>query len=178
MAVVTPRPILPPEPNPVAPPTDDPLAAAVADKAADAARVVHEAAVKAVTKRDRKKEVALSDVMMSVKPHLLNLVEDCTTAAEAWDNIRVLFEDETTSRRAELEQELSALKMHSGETVIKYIWRAKGLRNQLITAGVKLVDHSLVLHVLRGLPPGYAMIRTVMENCSLRCTYRRPRPSC
>jgi len=32
---------------------------------------------------DRKNEVALSDIMMAVKPHLLNIVEDCVTAKEA-----------------------------------------------------------------------------------------------
>lgn len=102
--------------------------------------------------------------MMSVKPHLLNLVEDCGTAAEEWDNLQVLFEDDTTSRRAELEQELSVLKMHVGETVIQFIGRAKGLRHALATAGVQINEHSLVLHLLRGLPPGYGMIRMVLEN--------------
>lgn len=163
VSVVTPRPIPPPELEQVFPPKDDQLATAAALMAADAARVVYEAMVKAVTTWDRKNEVALSDVMMEVKPHILNLVADCTTAAEVWDNQGVLFEDNTTSRRSEPAQELSARDMHAGETVIKYIGRAKGLRNQLTTAGIKQEDTSLALHVLRGLIPGYAMIRPVQE---------------
>lgn len=113
---------------------------------------------------DRRNEVALSDIQLGVKPHLLHLVEDCATAAEAWLALKVMFEDDTTSRRADLELELSSLTMSSGETVVKYTGRAKTLRNALSTAGVQVDDHSLVLHILRGLPAGYAMIKTVLEN--------------
>jgi len=156
-AVVTPRPV------------DAPVGEAAAGAAAEAAAAAADtdtgrAATKAVAAWDRKNEVALSDIMMAIKPHLLNIVEDCTTAAEAWYNLQVLFEDDTTSRRAELEQELAVLKMHGGETIIKYIGRGKGLRNSLATAGVAVDEHSLVLHILRGLPPGYGMIKTVLEN--------------
>lgn len=101
---------------------------------------------------------------MAVKPHLLTIVEESVTAAEAWDNLGILFEDKTTSRRDELEQELSALQMRANEPIIKYVGRAKGLRNELATAGVTLDEHSLVLHILRGLPAGYGMIRTVLKS--------------
>lgn len=117
---------------------------------AEAARLAFD---KAKAAWDRKNEVALSDIQMAVKPHLLSLVEDCALASEEWESLKTLFEDDATSRRAELEQELAVLQMAGGETMIKYVGRAKGLRNALATAGVTVDEHSLVLHVLRGLPP-------------------------
>jgi len=146
-----------------------PVGEAAAGFAAEAAAAAADtdtgrAAAKAAAAWDRKNEVALSDILMAIKPHLLNIVEDCTTAAEARLNLQVLFEDDTTSRRAELEQELAVLMMHGGETIIKYIGRSKGLRNSLAFAGVAVNEHSMVLHILRGLPAGYGMIKTVLEN--------------
>ena len=149
-AVVEPRPLVTPAP--------------VGDAATVAETAMANEQTKAAAAWDRKNEVALSDIMLAVKPHLLNIVEDCVTAAQAWDNLRVLFEDDTTSRRAELEQELAVLKMGGGEMIIKFVGRAKGLRNSLATAGVVVSEHSMVLHVFRGLPAGYGMIRTVLEN--------------
>eukprot|EP00168_Porphyra_purpurea_P002730 TRINITY_DN13170_c0_g1_i1.p1 TRINITY_DN13170_c0_g1~~TRINITY_DN13170_c0_g1_i1.p1 ORF type:complete len:199 (+),score=28.55 TRINITY_DN13170_c0_g1_i1:467-1063(+) len=101
---------------------------------------------------------------MAVQPHLLNLVADCKSAAEAWDCLRVLSEDNTTSCRAELEEELIMLRMQPSETIIKYVGRAKGLRNDLATAGVTKDDQTLALHIFRGLPVGYSTIRTVLRN--------------
>ena len=149
-AVVEPRPLVTP--------------ATVGDAATVAETAMANEQTKAAAAWDRKNEVALSDFMLAVKPHLSNLVEDCITAAKAWDNLRVLFEDDTTSRRAELEQELAVLKMGGGEMIIKFVGRAKGLRNSLAAAGVVVSEHSMVLHVLRGLPAGYGMIRTVLDN--------------
>ena len=149
-AVVEPRPLVTPVP--------------VRDAATAAAMATANEQTRAAAAWDRKNEVALSDIMMAVKPHLLNIVEDCVTAKEAWDNLRILFEDDTTSRRAELEQELAVLKMGGGVTIIKFVGRAQGLRNDLATAGVVVSEHSMVLHVLRGLPSGNGMIKTVLEN--------------
>jgi len=119
---------------------------------------------KAAAAWDRKNEVALSDNMLAFRPYLLNIVGDCLTAAEAWDNFRVLFEDDTASRRAEMEQELAVLNMGGGETIINFFGRAKGLRNSLAAAGVVVSEHSMIPHALRGLPAVYGMIKTVLEN--------------
>ena len=106
----------------------------------------------------------MSNITLVVKPLLLNLVEDCLNAAEAWDNLCVLFEDGTTSCRAELKQELEVLKVGGGKTIITLVGQAKVLRNSLATAGFVVSEHSMVLHVLRGLPAGFCMIKMVLQN--------------
>lgn len=132
--------------------------------AADVVRAAEDEVTKAAANWDRKNEIALSNIRLAVKPHLLSLVTGCNTATEAWGNLKALFEDDTTSRRAELEMDLSVLTLQHGESVIKYVGRAKGLRDALATAGVRVDEHSLVLHILRGLPSGYGTIRTVLQN--------------
>lgn len=76
---------------------------------------------------------------MAVRPELLNMIEDSATAAESWENVRILFEDDTTSRRAELEKDLTVLPMLQGESSIKFIGLEQGLRNDLATAGMPVV---------------------------------------
>jgi len=77
-AVVEPRPLVTPVP--------------VGDAATAAATATAKEQTRAAAAWDRKNEVALSDIMMAVKPHLLNIVEDCVTAKKACDNLRILFE--------------------------------------------------------------------------------------
>lgn len=96
-------------------------------------------------------------------PHLLTLVTACISAAEAWEDLKVLYEDDISSRRDELETDLTVLSRQAGESMIKYIGRAKGLRDALVTAGVQVTEHSLALHMLRGLPSGYKTMRQVLR---------------
>lgn len=146
-AVVQPRPFVP---LPGAPGTAaDAIGQAEAEKAAAA--------------YDRKKVFALADIQLAVKPHLLYLVGGCETAAEAWSALQALFQGDTTSRRAELEMKVFTLSMRAGESVLKYVGGAKDLRTSLATAGV-VDERSMVLHVLRGLPTDYEVIKTVLQN--------------
>eukprot|EP00170_Pyropia_yezoensis_P000637 contig_2993_g638 len=122
----------------------------------------HEKQLKALEEWERRDERALEEIQLAVKPDLLNIVSECQSAAEAEDCLRILFEDNTTSRRAELERDLQNLKLGAGESIIKFVGRAKGIRNDLVTAGVHKDDHDLSLAILAGLPAGYGMISTVL----------------
>lgn len=142
--VETPRPVVGPVHVTAQPPEGaDPDAWSAAHAAACPAVSAHEKQVKELAVWQRKEEIALSNIKMSVKKHLLGMLEDCETAAEAWDTLRALFEDDTTSRRANLEDAMNALESQPGEAMIKYVGRAKTLRNELATAGMTIDEHSL-----------------------------------
>eukprot|EP00170_Pyropia_yezoensis_P007188 contig_29355_g7210 len=164
VAVVTPRPTVNPVPVVVTPPDGEPAATAAAHAAAGAARSDHAKQLKALEEWERRDERALAEIQLAVTPHLLNIVSECQSAAEAWDCLRILFEDNTTSRRAELERDLQKLKLGAGESIIKFVGRAKGVRNDPVTAGVRKDDHDLSLAILAGLPAGYGVIATVLTN--------------
>lgn len=163
--VETPRPGLTPMPQVAAPPEGvEPAATSAAHAAEREIRELREKELKALQAWTKKDAVALAEIQMAVKPHLLDLVVGCRSAAEAWECLRVLFEDNTTSRRDDLEEELATLRMKAGESIMKYVGRAKGLRNDLAITGVAVEEHSLVLRILRGLPGGYSTIRTVLKS--------------
>lgn len=163
--VVGPRPVVHPPPDVAEPPEGtDPAGTSAAHAATARALLAHEKEVKELAAWERKEEIALSNINMTVKPHLVRMLADCKTAAEAWGCLKDLFVDDTTSRRADLEDELSTLKLQPGEAIIQYVGRSKGLRNELAVAGVKKDEESLVLHVLRGLPPTYGVIRTFLKS--------------
>lgn len=142
--VETPRPVVGPVHVTAQPPQGaDPAALSAAHAAAGPAVSAHEKQVKELAVWQRKEEIALCKIKMPVKKHLLGMLEDCETAAEAWDTLRALFEDDTTSRRANLEDAMNALESQPGEAMIKYVRRAKTLRNDLATAGMTIDEHSL-----------------------------------
>lgn len=151
-------------PTLVTPPEGEPAATAAAHAAAHSVREDHAKQIKTPEEWERRDEKALAEIQLAVKPHLRNIVSECRSAAEAWNCLRVLFEDNTTSRRAELEHDLQNLKLGAGESIIKFVGRAKGIRNDLATAGVHKDDHDLSLAILAGLPAGYGMLATVLKN--------------
>lgn len=120
--------------------------------------------VKALQAWTKKDGIALAEIQIAVKPHLLDLVVGFQTTAEAWDCLKVLLEDSTTTRRDDLEEDLETLRMKPGETIMKNVGRAKGLCNDLAVAEVTVKEHSLVLRTLRGLPAGYSTMRTVVKS--------------
>eukprot|EP00170_Pyropia_yezoensis_P002220 contig_9317_g2224 len=120
VAVVTPRLTVNPIPVVVTPPDGEPAATAAAHAASGAARSDHDKQLKALEEWERRDERAQAEIQLAVKPHLLNIVSECQSAAEAWDCLRILFEDNTTSRRAELERDLQNLKLGAGESIIKF----------------------------------------------------------
>lgn len=142
----------------------DAAATSVAHATAARALAAHEKQVDDLAAWERKEEIALSNIKMTVKPHLVGMLADCKTAGEAWGCLKGLLVDDTTSWRADLEDALSTLKLQPGEPIIKYVGRAKIVRSELAIAGVKKDEESLVLHLLRGLPPAYGVIQTILKS--------------
>lgn len=164
MAVVNPRPVVDPIPSVATPPDGEPAATAAFHAARREVRESFDKQVKYLEEWKRHDGRALAEIQPAVKPHFLNLVMECSSATEAWAQLRTLFEDETTARRADLEGELSSLALRSGESIIKYVGTAKNIRDDLAIGGAYKDNHSLSLPSFRGLPAGYTMIITVLNN--------------
>lgn len=164
-AIETPCPVVTPLAAATTPPEEEPAGTAAAHAAAQKqALELHEKQLKEVKVWKRKNVRALAQIKMAVKPHLMNMIAGCKTAAEAWECLRVLFDDETATRRGELEEALATLRKQPNETIIEYVGRTKGIRDDLATAGVTKDEHSLCLDILRGLPTSFKTIRTVLRN--------------
>jgi len=76
---------------------------------------------------DLMNESARATIQMSVKPVHLYSVTAVSTAKEAWDALKDIFEARDNARLLQLMHELSHLKKGSDENIIKYTSRAKGI---------------------------------------------------
>lgn len=76
-------------------------------------------------------QLALSQIQLCVKPRLLRLIEGCESAGEAWALLHDTFQARTTARRTKLMEALTGLTMGPHESVLRYITRAKALRDSV-----------------------------------------------
>eukprot|EP00170_Pyropia_yezoensis_P001183 contig_5326_g1187 len=104
---------------------------------------------KAIATWQRNDTIALADIQLSVTLHLLTLVVESGSAADAWETLRVLFEGDIASRRDDLEAELACMSLEDGDSMIKYSGRAVGIRDAQVTSGKHTNEHSLALNIMR-----------------------------
>lgn len=109
---------------------------------------------------------ALGRIKLGLSPAHLNKLDGCTTAKEAWDRLKSAFHASTMAREVQLEREMAGLRKATGETIMAYAGRAKGIRVEL--AGVseeQMTDRRAIVHLLAGIiEPEYEAIVTVLTN--------------
>jgi len=76
-------------------------------------------------------ESALATIQISVKPVHIHSVTAVSTAKDAWDALKDIFEARNNARLLQLMHELSKLKKGGDENIIKYTTSAKGLCQDL-----------------------------------------------
>ncbi len=84
-------------------------------------------------------------------------------AAAAWETLRNLYHQRSNAQVLKLKLELASLRKERGESITKYVARARSIGDQLTAAGQPAGDTDIVLAVLAGLPEEYGMLRTVLE---------------
>ncbi|KAI7839206.1 hypothetical protein COHA_007019 [Chlorella ohadii] len=105
---------------------------------------------------------ALAQIILHVKDHHLPALVGCTSAKNAWETLKAMFQAKTNARKLLLRRELTQLKMGATEALSIYAARAKDLQTQLRSAGDQVRDQEVALQFLAGLPPAYGMINTVL----------------
>jgi len=136
-------------------------AAVVTDRLASGSGAKSDVAAEAL---DRMNESALVTIQMSVKPVHLYSVTAVSTAKEAWEALKDIFEARDNACLLQLMHELSNIKKGSDDNSIKYTSSSKGIRQELSMLGNLVDENALVLQILSGLPAEYDMIKTVLEN--------------
>jgi len=105
---------------------------------------------------------ALATIQMSVNPAHPYSVKAVSTANQAWNALKDIFEARDNARLLQLMHELSNLKEGSDENIIKYTSCTKGIRQELSMLGDQVDENTLVLQILSGLPAEYDTIKTFL----------------
>jgi hypothetical protein len=134
---------------------------ALVTKGLDAALAAPTAETPLSPETDKK---ARAFIMLCVKDHHLQALDECTTAREAWQLLEKQHASKSTARLLQLLQELAHLKKESAESISKYVSRARALQDQLRAARHTTTTETLSMQLLAGLPAEYEMTVTVIAN--------------
>ncbi|XP_055824245.1 uncharacterized protein LOC129892687 [Solanum dulcamara] len=83
---------------------------------------------------------------------LHTIIEPNSTAMEAWDRLRDIFQDNQHSRAVALEQDFTTVSMEHFPNAFAYCQRLKSLADQLKNVGAPMSDSRIVASPFRRIP--------------------------
>lgn len=89
---------------------------------------------------EEKDAKALAQIGLYVKDHHLPMLERCTSAKNAWEQLEAVYQAKSNARKRQLRKELTQLKKEAYEPLSKYAARAKDIQNQLRATGYDVGD--------------------------------------
>ncbi|KAF5814189.1 putative RNA-directed DNA polymerase [Helianthus annuus] len=95
--------------------------------------------------------------------YLVRVLEDESTAHEAWVRVKNLFLNNKASRAAALQQELSNLTLASMPNLEAYCQRVRDLTDQLAAVDCPLNNTQKILHLIKGLPREYDTATSILN---------------
>ncbi|KAJ9515651.1 hypothetical protein QJQ45_002713 [Haematococcus lacustris] len=129
-----------------------PVPAADADQQQQAAFVAEQNRFRAEKALDRK---ALAFLQRHVSNLHIFTVGSATSAKEAWDLLQSQFTESSVARQSQLQQQLSQLRMESGESVTRFYARLQQLLTELAACNCEVSESTVVLSILAALPAEY-----------------------
>jgi len=112
----------------------------------------------------KKDQLALSNIALSIKPSEQEHIYNCSTAKEAWDCLKELYEGKGTHRFLSLLKSISMAKLLTGKTMKDYIQEVRQIADQLTEMSAKLEKPAVVGFILNGLPETYRYLVVNLES--------------
>ncbi|CAL2235003.1 unnamed protein product [Prunus armeniaca] len=109
----------------------------------------------------RTDKALLSLLIASLSDEALEYVIRSQTAREAWLHLCDRYASVSRARINQLKTELHTAQK-GGDNIKRFLLRLKHIRDQLCTTDVLISDDDFVIAALNGLPPEYAIIKTVL----------------
>ncbi|KAJ9523614.1 hypothetical protein QJQ45_007311 [Haematococcus lacustris] len=112
----------------------------------------------ALTVRDAENtsdEKAKALILRYVNPQHFFAVGNAVSAKAAWDNIKAEYTQSSLAHQTQLQQQLSMLRLHPGETISQFFSRLLMLQANLQACNCSPSDTSIVLSVLAAMPDEY-----------------------
>lgn len=107
---------------------------------------------------------ALTKINMCLDPKLFNHVRGITKAADAWNTIKKLFQDDGLDRRVGLVVQLVNTKLKNFANSEDYVNSVMTLCHKLNDAGLTVTDEWVGIFMLAGLPSEYKPMILGMES--------------
>ncbi|KAI3760479.1 hypothetical protein L1987_50874 [Smallanthus sonchifolius] len=97
------------------------------------------------------------------KPLLVRVLEDKSTAYEAWKRVQNLFLNNKGSRAAALQHELTNMTLAAMPNLEAYCQRIRELADQLTAVDCPINNTQRILYLVRGLPREYDAVASILN---------------
>ena len=97
-------------------------------------------------------------IALSVKQNITPHIHTTKTAKQAWDTLAHLYAGRNEAKISYLRKELESKVMQEEDDMNVFLAEIKDLKEQLISAGEVIPDHSLVQTVLDALLESYHLV--------------------
>ena len=122
------------------------------------------AEIKDKTAWDRVDAVVLQWIYGTISQDLmLTILEPDSTAQQAWERLRDIFQDNKHSRAVYLEQQFSNTQLENFKNVSAYCQKLKMLSDQLTGVGSPVSNQRLVLQLVAGLTDAYDNVASIIQ---------------
>ena len=115
----------------------------------------------------RKDQKARANICLMVKPHCLVHVMQASTAKQAWNALKVAFEDKGINNRCRLLGRLVSLKLEQFSSVQAYVTEIMTIAQSLRDIGKEVDDEMLAALMLQGLSKEYTPLKIAIENSNI-----------
>lgn len=121
-------------------------------------------AVDSTTALPQTDQKALAIIGLSVKDDQIVHIQSCKSAKEAWDALKMVYEDAGTATKVMLQDELMSSKLERDGSVKDHIGKLRSIVSKLSTIDVAISDDQYIIILLRSLPPEYDQLVVTLEN--------------
>ena len=114
---------------------------------------------------DSKDQLALSSIVLRLKPLEQEYIYDCAMAKETWDHLTEIYLEKGVHQLLPLMKSLMESKLNKNGTGMKeYIKKIRQTANEITEIGYKLEDPIIITFILNGLSEDYRYLVVNLES--------------
>eukprot|EP00794_Sanderia_malayensis_P011639 gene11639-biopygen9313 len=121
------------------------------------------AAVVQQRKFQRRENIALATICLSVLPSLQIYVRAAKSAKKAWDNLEQHFEKRSLSQKVFYRRKLYSARLEKGTTMLEHVNGLQTLSDHLESVGDPIMEKDLVMILISSLTEDYNHLITALE---------------
>ena len=125
--------------------------------------LAEDASATTVAEFNKKKQRALSTIVLALDSSVLYLVTNTKTPQEAWQVLQKHFDRGSLANKIYLKKKLFRMQMKEGTPVAAHLKQMKELTDHLAIIGAPISEEDQVVTLLGSLPPSYATLVTALE---------------
>lgn len=143
-----------------------------------AGETVKEKTVVEISKRQHLDATVLQWIYETISHDLLGtIIFPDTTSMQAWESLRLVFQDNKTSRAVYLEHQFNAVKLDNFPNTDSYFLELKTFADQLADVGAPVSNNRLVLRLIAGLNANYDGMDISLSRAKLIPPFTKARSS-